>query len=512
MINTSFLQGASFDLEKEKPRAFSNYQLLSIEEKSDGSSGILTELDNRSPPNRWLLSEKQSNEIIEESALSNNSHGISNSYLLAFQNHEEKTAKYLAFKAAAILMLGFIPSIPQFAIASTVGEHYGSSLLGYCLTAATVLTVEGITSWMIWELIEDINKLTKTSNQHHPNSSFLNTPFIKGVSIGVFSLVLGALSSAPDVYKVYKYNDVKELAIISFIYDTIPRTLGFYKLFSSLKYESDKVCEEESIAKSRGKEFIDLSKTYFLKQCKENGIENVVGSLKRYNAPRELYTYLSSSFQQNTDEETLLYYSERGFPKKILEYLSLIFPLASASFDMVLAYKGYSLFIHNPILLGFLSTFSVLPTFIFSSYVIMKASGNLFDRIYLRRSKVSPSNYFDTFHPNMNMAFTVMSSLLGSTTSISGFYIISDNLESTFLSPVKYVFSTLGVASGMTFGTYTIYSSSVNFGEVIQKVCNKKSSSVLNCLKSLDNVRDSIGNSSLDPAKTFIDDIDPHQD
>ena len=483
------LQGACLELEREEEsRNILHYERLSIEEKPDG---ILSELDTstRSLNNTWL---------------SNDPFSIANSYKLAFQNnYEEKISRFLAIKCIASLILGFGPSIPQIAIASAVGEYYGSNILGYFLTAATILTVEGITSWMIWELVDDTDKLIKKSKQNQDSSNFT---FIRGIGIGIFSLTLGILSSAPDVYKSYKYNDIKTLALISLIYDSIPRTLGFYKLISSIKCTSDNESEEQAAIRSRGKELIDLSKVYFLRQCKERGIDNTSISLKSYDSCTKIYTYLSSRFQPNRSEEILLGYDRKSLPKKIFEYASLILPVASASFDMVLAYKGYSLLTHNQVLLSLMSTFSVLPTFIFSSYVITKASGSFFDKIHSHKTKFSSLSYFETFHPYMNRAFITASLVLGSSTSISGFYIISDNLEGTFLNPCKYLLAALGVASGMTFGTYTIYSSLVNFGEVKKKY-SEKSCYVLNCLKKLDDIRDFIDTSKLDPVRAFTEDI-----
>lgn len=502
------LQGASIELGVENPLKILPYQRLAIDEKSDNSPSISTEFDSQTSHNVKLLrdsSKSNENEEAEENIF-NNSFSFSNSYMLAFQSdYEEKVSKFLAFKCITSLILGFGPSIPQIAIASKVGDYYGSSLLGYFLMGATILTVEGITSWIIWELIDDTDKLIKKSRQNQYNSK---SSFIKDIGIGLLSLTLGALSSAPDVYKSYKYNDIKEFAIISFIYDSIPRTLGFYKLFSSINCKPNNGNEEEVTIKNQGKELVSLSKIYFLKQCKKKGIGPTSLSLKSYRTSAEIYSYLSSDFQQDNLEGITVYSPQERLHKKIFEYSSLILPIASASFDMVLAYKGYSLLTHNQALLSMISIFSVLPTFIFGSYVIMKASGNFFDKIYSRRSSALSSSYFETFHPNVNLGFAITSLLLGSATSISGFYIISDNLEDTFLDPCKYLFATLGVISGLTFGTYTIYSSLINFGEVKNKY-NKNSSYVLNCLKALDDIRDLIDISKRGKVKAFTESITP---
>lgn len=452
------------------------------------------------------------NQSSEETILTNRLSGLSNFYVLAFkEDDEEVNSKFLAFKYITSLVAGIGPIIPQIAIALKVGEYYDSPVLGYCLIGATILSIEGITAWLVCELIDEAHKLVKTTKQYQINSNPCNLQSIKEAGIGVLSLVLGALSSAPDVYKTYKYNDIKEFAIISFIYDTIPRTIGFYKFFSSLKslkLKLSKTCSEENIAEKQATAFIDLSKAYFLNECRKNGAIDVRNTLKDYETPNEIYTYLSSNFSPGIMEETSYSYG-KGIPRAAAEYLSLIFPLASATFNMVLAYRGYELLIDNPVAISLLSGFSVLPTFVLSSYVIKQAAGSLFDKFYLCKSSVPLSDYFSVFHPKTNATFISISFLLGVATSVGGFYLIADNMEGTFLQPVKYVFAALAVGTDLTFGSYTVYSTFTNFGEVIKGQCNKGASYTLNCLKKLGEVRDSILNSSSDLITSFINEINP---
>lgn len=89
-------------------------------------------------------------------------------------------------------------------------------------------------------------------------------------------------------------------------------------------------------------------------------------------------------------------------------------------------------------------------------YIVTQASGSLFDKIYLCKSKIPSSDYFGTFHPKIKLAFISASLLLATATSVSSFYLIADNLENTFLSPVNYIFAALAVGTDLTFGTYTI--------------------------------------------------------
>ncbi len=504
IINFSALQGAS--LEQGPPRSNLQYLRLPIKEKlEDNFSEISTELDNKTSHNPLLSLqiETSTNLNEDEENLSNASQSASDLYVQAFKE-ESNFSRSLAFKCMASLILGFGPTIPQLAIALKVGKYYRSEFLSYLLIGATVLYIEGITSWMIWEFIEDTQKLMKTFKHHKNNSTRCNTQSTKVLGIGALSLILGALSSAPDVYKAYKYNKVKELAIISFIYDTIPRTLGFYKLLSSLEFASNNMSKEDYIAKTQGIEFINSSKISLLEHCKRDGTINVSRNLKSYNNACAIYSYLTKDSQQNTESNSLPH-NPPNHIKTLTEYSVLIFPTASTGFNMVLAYKGYNLLIDNPILTGFLAGFSVLPPFILSCYVIKRATGELFDKFYTSGSKKN-AHYFSVFHPRINNTMIGTSLVLGGITSIGGFY-LANNLDDTFLSPAKYIFAALGMVTDITFGAYTMYSSWVNFGEVTQKTFNRRSSYVLGCLKKLDEVGEVITNSDTSLVRNFINEF-----
>lgn len=499
-INTSILQGTSSNLiEEEESLIISHTQnFLSDKNHDDTSiSRLKIETDN----------------LLDETVSDNIANKVSNSYILAFQNDSEKrTSKYLIFKYIISLVGGIGPIIPQLAIPLQIGQDYGSDILGYALAATTILTIEGIASWMIWELIDDTEKLVKATRQHQKNSNACNLQSIKEVGIGVLSLVLGAFSSAPDVYKTYKYNTIKEFAFISFFYDTIPHTIGFYKLFSSLKSENiKKVCSEKNIVERQGVKIIDLSKAYFLEQCKENGIETVSRCLSNFDTSKEVYSYLISHIEQNVREVDSPHYFAKGIPRNIVKCLAIIPPFATAAgLNMILSYRGYNLFIDDQASLILLSTLSVLPAFLLNTYVITEAAGKLFDKFFLCKSRIPSSEYFTNFHPQINTAFIVSALILGAASSVGGFYLIADNLEDTFLSSAKYIFATLAVGTDLTFGTYTIYSSMRRYGEAIKEKLSSGTSYIFNCLKKLNNIRSSIINSSSDVVENFINDITPH--
>lgn len=438
-------------------------------------------------------------------------HKISHYYMSAFQNiSDESNGKFLAFKYISSLGIGFGAGIPLVGAALKAGAYYGSSGLGYYLASSTILCTGGIASWMIWDLIDNAQDVINGSRQPSDNSLVNHKRRIKGIVIGALSIILGGLSTAPEVYSAYKYNEIKEMAIVSFVYEIIPRTLGFYKFISSINSKiENRGSSEETVIKEEGREIIDLTKMYFLKLSKEKGTENIA-SLVEQDTPNKVYSFLSTYAHQDLEEherEILPQYYAKGVPRKVTQYSSLIFPIANACVNTVLTYKGYNLITDNLFLLVPLTTISVLPILVLNGYGTIEVSGGLFDKIYSARHGIASSDFFGTFYPKIKTMFIAGSIILATSASGSGIYIILDNLEGTFLSSTKYLFITLAITSSITFGSYAITSTLTNYGEVIVKHFRKSTSYVFNCLKKLENIKNRIVNYSTELIKEFIGEV-----
>ncbi len=394
-----------------------------------------------------------------------------------------------------------------------MGDYYGSRALGYAFVGLTFLTGGATTAWITSEFIDDTCKLVGKVKSRGINSSFCSMDTLKELKFGLLSLVVGTLSSCSDVYKTYKYNKIKELSIITFVFDVITRTLGLYKAFTSLNIHlTNCASQEQNNLKKRGIEYIDSSKRNFLVLCKREGVEVVLGALDDCETPNEVYSYLTSNSKQNPSEElssiSTSYY-EKGLSRKIVRGLSLIFPLSNAVFDIVMTYKGYTVLVDNPLLSSVLTGLSVLPMAALGTYVITRSADNIFYKFYLYRKGLVDPDYFNIFHPKINKALFFSSLLLVTIDSLSGFAIISDNMESTIFAPIKYGVATVGVLSGLLFGTYTIQSTMKNYGEEVLKRCNKGASYIFGCLKKLSEVSNSIFTSSLESVSDFIEQLNP---
>lgn len=439
---------------------------------------------------------------------------ISNRFLASFQDYlEEGISRGEVIKYIICFVGGVGPFIPQIAISQTIGRNYNSKLIEYTLIGASAVSIEAITSWMIWELIDDTKSLITATKKDEASPISRKYNVLKSVGIGLSSLVLGILSSAPDVYVKYQYNNIKWLTLISLVYDSIPRVIGFYKLFSSLQLDTIKrIYKEPEIDERHAIQVIDISTAYFLQKCKEEGVEGVSQSLSFFTTPKDAYSYITSNTHPNLGELDAPRDCAKGIPRKGIKGLSLLLPVASATFNIAMAYKGFKLLVDNDGALFLLSTFSVMPAFLLSSYVVMESAGNVFDKTYLLKSKTPSPDYFTNFHPRINMVLLGTSLMLASVTSFSSFNIIADSLAGTILDPVKYGIAALAVGTDFTFGTYAIYSTFKRYGEIIAKKFNKGTPYVINCTKKLSALGSSFANYSSSLLRRFVSDTTSDQD
>lgn len=428
---------------------------------------------------------------------------ISIAYMHTFKNDlNEISDKFLIGKCIASLC-GFGAGVPFIQGALEAGKYYGVPGLGYCFATATVLYAGGIAAWTIWELIEKCEPTRGGLGLHEDEQPKNRLAKIAG------SFVLGVLTSAPQVYLAYTYNSVKGMAIMNFCYESILRSLGVYKFISSInKNKLYPICQDATI-KNLGLQAIDLSRVYFLRLHKEKNTLELALSLENCTTPKELYDYLSSTelFILDDERQIMPYYFMEGIPRKVVQAVSLIFPLGGALVNSVLAYKGFNLLTNNTVILPILATSSVFPTFILDAFATVEVVGGIFDVVYSFRHEVLPHEYFQAFYPKTKKIIIATSLLLGVSSAGGGIYLLLDSLNGTFLEPVKYVFTALAATTIVKFGVYAVANTLMNFGTVITKKIDKASSYTFDCLKKLDNLWNLVWESEPEPVQDFLDQI-----
>lgn len=440
---------------------------------------------------------------------------ISAKYVLALQDSEEDTNLCCSTaQPITSLIVGILTCIPQIAVARAVGDYYGSNEFGYFLIGLTFVSQGGIAGWITNEFISDASALIKKVRKNSHGLGFCSMKALDELKYGIAALVLGTLSSCADVYKVYKYNDIKEFAIITLLFDVLTRTLGLYKAFSAFNLKSTccNAPSSDEIIRERGEEYIELSSRYFLAACKKEGTTNVAAAMITIDNPEEAFSSLMRASGMEQMEHDIFASSKnfgKGWPRKLAMTVSLVFPLSSAIFDCIMAYKGYSLLIDNMWADTALTAFSVIPTASLGTFVILKATDGVFDKIYLMRNGMLDSDYFSVFHPKFNKLLIVGSFIVGLVSSSVGYAIINDNMSDTILAPISPLVAVVGVVSGLIFGTYTILRTVKNYGEEIVKRSIRGTQYIFGALKRLNQVGSSIITSSIESVSEFVQQVHP---
>lgn len=444
--------------------------------------------------------------------LANSSGNISSNYVLAFKNNdEEKESNFSKLKKISGFLAGIIIFIPQIDVVIATGEYYGSRGLGYALIGLAFLAQGGTGAWITSELMEDTYTLAKKIKKQP--SSFWSIDTLNELKYGLLSFVIGALSSSSDIYKVYRYSKIKGLTVITIIWDVVTRTLGIYKIFTSLSVKlTNLMSQEQNIIREKGVQYINSSKRNFLNFIKKYSINNTSSNLENYETPHLIYSYLTSDSEQNLSEKSFIIISrdyEKGCIRKIVIASALIFQTSTIITNSVLSYKGYDLLFNNTVTSTILTVASVIPSSALDFYVVTTATTDIFYDIYLYSKGLKNPDVFNTFYPTINKVFFVSSLFLAVSTSSIGFAIIADNLKDTVFAPIKYVVASVGAISGSIFNTYTILSTIKGYGEEVLKKSSQGTSYVFGCLKKLGDLSNSIYTSSINSVSDFIDQFDP---
>lgn len=434
---------------------------------------------------------------------------LSNSYMKAFQQESDHgISRSEAIKYFISFVGSFGSVVPQVPIAMTTArQHFHSDVAGYVMIGMGIVSISTINTWMINELIDDTHKFFKCTSRPRSNTSIFSCNLLKNIGSAGSCIFLGCLGSAPSVFLNYKYNRSVPYALITFVYESIPRIVGYYKFSSLLSADSTKkVFQSSNSDEKKGTQIADLSRAYFLRKCKEKGTENVRMDLSHFSSPDEVYRYLS--FGEITREELPPEFA-RGIPKKVIKYSSIIFPLISSIFPSTLAYGGYRLIFTDESAAWLFTALSVTPSFFLSSYVMMQAVEKVFDKIYLYKSPNPPSDYFASFHPKLNVAFKCTTLLISSISALVLYFLFMDNTNDMLADPIQYPTAITTVITAFVFDSFTIKTSLKRHGEFICRMVSKSDAYAIGCTKKLGEFGQSLFNFDSGFIRNFVEDTVP---
>ncbi len=408
---------------------------------------------------------------------------ISLLYRKCFEQDLENKCRSIKYLSS---LLGFGAGVPYMASSLKAGEYYGSRILGYYFCTSTILFSGGISAWAIWELLEDCD-IETSSTRCNPKL---------GKALG--SVVLGALSSIPQVYIAYKYNAVKEIAAVSFVYEGVIRALGFNKAIGGIKRAvlKCKTSPDLKIRENKALEVIETSQAGLIALRRYDLPLNE--ELQRLSVSKDIYSYLSDPLTLTDTNITLPQHYASGIPRRFVQYAALIFPTGGAFVNFILAYKGINLLIENHVAVSLLSVISISPTFILDSYATKKIAGSCFDVLYNIKNNQNriDLDYFESFYPKTKKIMLASAFIFAASSTMASAYVALDNLEDTFLDSGKYFFMSLTAITAVKLGSFGIAQTLLNFGGAFLGKFKKSASYTYTCLKKLSALKERIRNTN----------------
>lgn len=435
-----------------------------------------------------------------------------NDYVRAFQQEgNESVSRFEAIKYLISFIGSFGPVIPQIPIAMIMArQHFHSDLAGYVMIGTGIISISTINTWMINELIDDSQRLFKGASRLQTNLPIFSSSSFKNIGLGVTCIFLGCLGSAPSVFLNYKYNKSIPYALITFIYEAMPKIVGYYKFSSLLSLDNTKrLFKSSDPDERRATQILSLSQAYFLKKCKEDGIENLCLELGRFTSAKEIYSYLSNG---EFSIEELPHEFARGIPKTLIKYSFIIFPLISTGFPSALSYGGYKSLFNDEALAGVFTVLSVSPIFFLSSYAFMHVVESLFDKLFLCRLPIPSSDYLANFHPKLNLTFKASTFCIASVSAIVLYFLFMDNTDDMLSDALQYPISIATVITGFAFDSFTIHSSLKRHGEFICRMVSKSAAYAISCTRKLGELYQSLSGYGSALITSFIDTVLPVPD
>lgn len=422
----------------------------------------------------------------------NEDSAVSRLYINAFEKEEEAFSKIDVFKYI-LSVAAFGAGVPYIASSMQAGEFYlgddeAGQALGALFSTCTLAFSGGVAAWTSWELCESFKRKSSTNVdlEHLQNEPSCRCKLARNIS----SILLGILSSIPQVYIAYHYNSAEELAIMSFFYESIIKSYGFNKFLSLFHYSRHDPETQKKLVELR--RLSDKAKPAFLelvKDVKKEDLEEFIASFQNLSA-LELSKMLSmedSTLPQNNIKSPKDFMM--GFPRKSLKYGSLIFPLGGACVNFLLAYQGVDAVFDNLWASGIVSVASVSPSLILDGYATQQVVTHGFDILYNYLRSIKSGIYLHALYPKSYKAAILASFLLASTSTCATAYVVLDTLDNfTESDPLIYFLLFLTATSAVKMGSYGIASTIFNFGEVIAKKVSAVSSYAISCCKKLLNL------------------------
>lgn len=411
-------------------------------------------------------------------------------YIINNEQIEESTWTYRMRVGIKVLttLYGVTGGIPYISASCSAGQ----GIMFLCISFATgnIISTGGTMVWAGLRLANSLNPVSKEEKEITHSRVFCSA--LKHIACNV----LGILVSIPGTYAVYKYNPdtLKFLAIPGFLNSYILSTLGYYEI-TNHTYLFQGIL---SIFQENNEMVIASNE---LKEKLINHIQNhaIPSILKDSEIRNHLFSENTIpediTIEDDTNVDTIdtvkvfmkdlislnflpnhIEPPERwkgGYPRKIIQYSSLILPFGSAIVNYLLTYELTSSLTNNSTLLSTpFSVTAVIPGFVLDTLLTTATATTIFDTIYNQLRKRNTDNFTSYFYPTLNRIIPFVSVTLAGLSVTASWFVAYDTIEKSELKFLVYILPSMVFICNTIFQSFSIrdlFDDAINYYSAIRQ-------------------------------------------
>lgn len=269
---------------------------------------------------------------------------------------------------------------------------------------------------------------------------------------------LGIIAALPDFYYLYKYNEIKFLAVQGFLVSYTFKSQGFYELIEIISNFRKSCCQNNVQERGGGRSMAEITHNeIILPLFSSDHRANDVNHIKE-----EVVGKLTTVIEKNwpTHDFVSVEWEHKNKLRKAFQALSFMFPLGSLLVNGSIALEGLKLFLPSPWYYPALA-FVMTPGFIMDTVITSMTIGEIFDVSYNKIIGNYNTDYIKSYYPLLSYMIPCsalfFATLSGGGDAVVAHDIISNStiINESFLANLKNILPFIMMGSSIIFESYT---------------------------------------------------------
>jgi hypothetical protein len=394
-------------------------------------------------------------------------------------------------------LLGVMGGLPLVDLACQATRD--NPILCPILGIGTFIAIAGPAAWAGLRLTSQLDPISSEEEEIlQPSRKCRLAKHIMSNSIAI-------VSSIPDVFSIYKFNRLKWFAIPTFFVSVAFKSQGYYEFFSFLP-----TLWERPLSSSQQQEKIKSTITQTIdEQIILKLVEDDLTSIDdlKISTKEKLHQILNLNSIDSLilDDVDNPHTWKNGYPRKVTQFISLIFPLGNSLVNGLLAYEALDLILSSPYFCFPGAIISAIPGFSLEVMATTSTIGEIFDLTYNKIKGRESKKLFSTFYPISSKIIPLFAFTISACGAITSAYMVTyGTVSNSVFSPLKYVLPVMAFGANTIFGTYA---SSILGQEFIEKATewcgSMRKSTLISMVKKMETIKGFIS--------TYFTYKNPHQ-